>query len=236
MINNLLVLEETNYLIPLLIGVSISIVIGLSYFYSDKNRILRELKKSRRKQISQVREKEYAKIIGKAKHVNEPLIAPLSGRKCVYYKVHIERKGNKSWHTVVEETKSQDFFLESNTELAIVKASFGTENNKRVHLVQDHERSSGFLNDASHKLNDYLAKHNKSSTNLLGLNKTMRYKEGIIALNETVAVKGIAKWKALNQPIDGYSYSRVLTLEGSSEQKLLITDAPKALEEAPRKL
>lgn len=223
-------------IIPILFIAAIVVMIILGYFFSDKQRILRELKKGRRKQISQIREKEYAKVIGKAKYVDEPLIAPLSGRKCVYYKVHVERKGDKNWHTVVKETKSQDFFIENNSEIAIVKASFETEKNKRVHLVQDHERNSGFLNDASHKLNAYLKQHHKSSTNLLGLNKTMRYKEGIIALDETIAVKGIAKWKALNEPVEGYSYSRILTFDGSPEQKLLITDDPKALEKAPRQL
>lgn len=223
-------------IIPILFITAIVMMIVFGYFFSDKQRILRELKKSRRKTISQVRENEYAKVIGKAKHVDEPLIAPISGRPCVYYKVHVERKGDKSWHTVVKETKSQDFFLESNTELAIVKANFEVEKNKRVYLEEDHKRNSGFMNDASHKLNEYLAQHNKSSTGFFGFNKTLRYKEGIIALNETVAVKGIAKWKALNEPVDGYSYSRILTFEGSAEQKLLITDVPKAMEKVPRKL
>lgn len=222
-------------IIPILFITAIVMMIVFGYYFSDKQRILRELKKSRRKPISQVRENEYAKVIGKAKHVDEPLIAPISGRPCVYYKVHVERKGDKSWHTVVKETKSQDFFLESNTELAIVKANFEVEKNKRVYLEEDHKRNSGFMNDASHKLNAYLAQHNKSSTGFFGFNKTLRYKEGIIALNETVAVKGVAKWKVLNAPVDGYSYSRILTFEGSAEQKLLITDVPKAMEKVPRK-
>lgn len=34
----------------------------------------------------------------------------------------------------------------------------------------------------------------------------------------------------------GYSYSRILTFEGSTEQKLLITDEPKAMERVSRKL
>lgn len=223
-------------IMPILVGTAVVLIVIYGYYFSDKQRIIRELKKSRRKPISQVREKEYAKVIGKAKHVNEPLIAPLSGRKCVYYEVLVERSNDDSWDTVIEDSKSQDFFIENNSELAIVKAAFVNNDSKRVHLVQDHEQKSGFLNDATIKLDSYLARHNESSTGLLGLNKTLRYKEGIIALNETIAIKGIAKWKPLNEPIEGYSYSRILTFEGNSEQKLLITDAPKALEKVPRKL
>jgi len=55
------------------------------------------------------------------------------------------------------------------------------------------------------------------------------YTEGIIELNEPIAVKGIAQWKLLKEPIEGYSYSKILTLTGVKKEKLLITDEPKAL-------
>jgi K+ transporter len=223
-------------LIVALIIIGLFVFFVVSIYFDDKEIILRELKKSRRKTINQIKENEYAKVIGKAKYVNEPLIAPLSGRKCVFYKVHIERNHDDGWDTVVKEIKTQDFFIENNSELAIVKAAFETDDFMRVHLVQDYKKKSGFLNDASVKLEDYLAKHNKSSTSFLGFNKTMRYHEGIIALDEKIAVKGIGKWKALNEPIEGFSYSRVLTLNGSEKEKLLITDEPKALERVERKI
>lgn len=232
----LVLIKEDNFLIPIVIFSAVGVIMFLSFYFSDKNRILRELKKSRRKNISNVRDREYAKLVGKAKYVHEPLIAPLSGRKCVYYHVLVERKGDKSWHTMIDETKKQDFFIESNSELAIVKADSETDSFKRVYLVKDHEKNSGFMNDPTIKLENYLAQHNKDSTGLLGFNKTIRYKEGIIALDEKIAVKGIGKWKALNEPIEGFSYSRVLTLQGSEKEKLLITDEPKALERVERKI
>ncbi len=52
----------------------------VAHYFSSKKIMLREFKKSRKKSINSIRETEYAKVIGKAKHVNEPLIAPLSGR------------------------------------------------------------------------------------------------------------------------------------------------------------
>ena len=56
----------------------------------------------------------------------------------------------------------------------------------------------------------------------------MRYSEGVIELNEPIAVKGIARWEILNEPIKGYSYSK--------KEKLLITDEPKALLRVENKL
>ena len=198
--------------------------------------MLREFKKSRKKPINRIQENEYAKIIGRAKHVNQPLEAPLSGRKCVYYQVIIEVKGDKSWRRIINDEKHQDFFIESNSEMAIVKMSLLQKSMKRFFLVKDYKEKSGFRNDATEKLERYLKLHNKKSTAFLGINKTVRYSEGVIELNEPITVKGVAQWKILNEPIEGYSYSKILTLIGTKKEKLLVTDEPKALLRVENKL
>ena len=208
---------------------SMAIVGVIAYYFSNKKIMLREFKKTRKKPINRIQEKEYAKIIGKAKHVNEPLIAPLSGRKCVYYHVIVEVKGDKSWRKIINEEKYQDFFIESSSEMAIVKMSALQKSMRRFHLVKDYKEKSGFRNDAPEKLEAYLKYHNKKSKGFFGVNKTVRYTEGIIELNEPIAVKGISNWKILNEPIEGYSYSKILTLTGTKKEKLLVTDEPKAL-------
>ncbi|MDB4402173.1 hypothetical protein N9169_01765 [Algibacter sp.] len=87
--------------------------------------------KKAEKPINRIQENEYAKIIGRAKHVNQPLEAPLSGRKCVYYQVIVEVKGYKSWRRIINNEKHQDFFIESNSEMAIVKISSLQKSMKR---------------------------------------------------------------------------------------------------------
>lgn len=221
--------ENSNAVIPILMFSAVIIIGIISYYFSNKKIMLREFQKSRKKLINRIRENEYAKIIGKAKHVNQPLIAPLSGRQCVYYHVVVEIKGDKSWRKIIDDEKHQDFFIESNSEMAIVKISLVEKSMKRFYLVKDYKEKSGFRNDAPEKLEAYLKYHNKKSTGILGFNKTIRYTEGVIELNEPIAVKGIAKWKTLNEPIEGYSYSKILTLTGAKKEKLLITDEPKAL-------
>lgn len=211
----------------------IGIIIFLGYYFSTKNSILRELKKTRKKQISSVRENEYAKVIGKALHVHEPLIAPLSGRKCVYYYIHIQQKGDKSWHTFIKEEKAQDFFLEVNGEMAIIKPY---EFPKKTFVVEDFETKSGSFNDATPELERFLKKHGKESTGFFGFNRNLRYKEGIIELKENIAVKGIGKWKRLSEPIEGYSYSKILTLTGNEKEKLIITDLPEGLKRIDNRL
>jgi hypothetical protein len=221
--------ENSKFAIPVFMFSTVAIIGAIAYYYSNKKIMLREFNKSRKKPINRIQENEYAKIIGKAKHVNKPLVAPLSGRPCVYYHVIVEVKGDKSWHKIINEEKHQDFFIESNSEMAIVKMSSSQKSLRRFHLVKDYKEKSGFRNDAPEKLETYLKHHNRKSTGLLGINKTIRYTEGVIELNEPIAVKGIAKWNMLNEPIDGYSYSKILTLTGTKKEKLLITDEPKAL-------
>ena len=220
--------ENKHFLIPVFMFSTIILIGLLSYYFSKKNRMLREFKKTRKKSINSIKRNEYAKIIGKAKHVGEPLVAPLSGRKCVYYHVVVEVKGDKSWRKIIDDVKSQDFFISAASEMAIVKTSNLRADSKYIHLVKDFSKNSGFRKDAPENLEAYLKKHGKKSTGMFGVNKQMRYREGVIEIDENIAVKGMAEWESLNEPIKGYSYSKILTLTGK-KQKLLVTDEPKAL-------
>ncbi len=221
--------ENSNILVPVIMFSTVIIIVVIAHYFSNKKIMLREFKKTRKKQINRIKDNEYAKIIGKAKHVNRPLIAPLSGRECVYYHIVVEVKADKGWRRIINEKVNQDFFIESQSEMAIVKVSSLQKSMQRFYLVKDYKEKSGFRNDATDKLEAYLETHNKKSTGFLGTNKTIRYSEGIIELNEVIGVKGVAQWKTLKEPIEGYSYSKILTLTGTKKEKLLITDEPKAL-------
>lgn len=221
--------EYKNILIPVSMFLVMGLLGFLAFYYSSKHRILREFKKSRKKSIHSIRENEYAKVIGKAKPVKEPLVAPLSGRECVYYHVVVEVKGDKSWRKIINDEKVQDFFIESNSEIAKVEMTSLHKSMKRYYLVKDYKKNSGFRNDAPKQLEAYLEMHNKTCTGFFGISKTIRYTEAVIELNETIGVKGIAKRQTLNEPIVGYSYSKLVTLTGTKKEKLLVTDEPKAL-------
>ena len=221
--------ENSKIMIPVLMLSTFVVIAIIANYFSNKKVMLREFKKSRKKPINSIKENEYAKIIGKAKHANKPLIAPLSGRQCVYYHIVVEVKGDKSWRRIIDELRHQDFFIETSSEMAIIKTASVQKSMQRFYLVKDYKEKSGFRNDTTDKLEAYLKAHNEKSTGFLGTNKTIRYSEGVIELNELIAVKGVAKWNTLKEPIEGYSYSKILTLIGTKKEKLLITDEPKAL-------
>jgi hypothetical protein len=222
-------IAKSNPLTFVLIIVAIVAIIAIAHYYNKENRILRELKKSRSTRIHRAKQNEYVKLIGKAVGGNNLLIAPLSKRPCLYYYVYVEKKGDKSWRKYLSAEEKQDFFLDVDGERAIIKPAMTHFDFRLRYLVFDHEDSSGTFNDAKAHLESFLKQHDKSSTGFLGWNKTLRFKEGVIEPGETIAVKGIAEWKAIEEEIDGINYSKILTLKGIAEKKLIITDHPKGI-------
>ncbi|WP_374958438.1 hypothetical protein [Gilvibacter sp.] len=220
--------------IPLIFIAIVLTSLGVGYFFSKKNKILRELKKSPSKPINTVKEKEYVRLHGVVEPVDEPMIAPLSKRPCVYYHIIVERKGDKSWHTVINDLKYSDFYLASGGEKARISA-----HDKRAlmfHLVVDHNKRSGWSSEPSAAMTSYLKSQGyDGKTWFFNTNKTLRYKEAVLEPGEQVVVKGIGRWKRLEQPIAGYNYSRLLELSGNFRQRLIVTDLPKALKVLPKR-
>ncbi|RNC88317.1 MAG: hypothetical protein ED556_03795 [Winogradskyella sp.] len=219
---------EPFLIISLFIGAT-AIIIFLSHYFSNKQIIKRSLSKIPFRNVTNLRQNELSKLHGKALHVKAPLIAPYSKRECIFYQIKIQKRvsNGKStrWKTLVEEERMQEFFIENNGDMVIVKPTKHPKNYK-CFLVKDQKQNSGTFNDASPKFEALLRSYNIDSTNWLGFNKTLRYEEGIIEIGEAITVSGIAKWKSLSEPIPEYPYSKIAELESGVNQKLLITDLP----------
>ncbi len=216
-----------NLLPFLFIGVILTIF-AVSYFFHEKQVILRELRKTKAKSMLRISNGEYVKIIGKALYVNELIQAPISLRKCILYQTKVKQKQSKnSWSTIIDETSKTDFFIEVKGETAIVSLG-DSKGNKKIYLEKDKKENSGVWNDPNDRLKVYLQKHNEKATSWLGFNKTMKYHEGIIENGEMIVIKGIAQWKQLSEPINGYGYSKILTITGNTQNPLIITDLKKA--------
>ncbi|MFD0963681.1 hypothetical protein [Pseudofulvibacter geojedonensis] len=214
-------------LIFILFAGGIGFFIFISFYFGERSVILRKLKKIEVKPINRIRENEIAKVIGKISVDNEFLIAPISKRKCVSYKVHVERKvksGKHSrWSTIIDDKKSIDFIIESRSEKALIEMK-----NIRSYFNEDEKQESGFLNDANPELEDYLNQYGEKSVGFLGFNKTIRYSEGILEPNESIAILGTANWKDPKDYNIKDSYSKILVLSGNQKDKLIITDDSKA--------
>lgn len=208
------------------------IIIFLIYYFSPKTTILRRLKKLRFSKIGSLQNHNYSKVEGNALNVNQPLIAPLSQRECVFYQILIEKKvgsgKNSHWKTVVDEEKIQDFLVEQTGERLIIFPKQNPEN-YYAYLVSDKKANSGTFNDPTPEFQSLLDNYGIESTGLFGFNKQIRYRESIIEIGERITVAGYVKWIELEQPVSDYNYSRVATLVAKDKNKILITDTTEAL-------
>ncbi|WP_055436398.1 hypothetical protein [Lacinutrix algicola] len=222
----------TTPLIITLVICAIALIAFLIYYFLPKTIILRRLKKLPFSKIGSLQNHKYSKIEGKALNVKEPLIAPLSKRKCVYYKIIIEQeKGdseNSHWKILLKQEEIQDFFIEQSGERIVI---FPTKVPKNYYdfIVTDKKTNSGSFNDPTPEFKALLSKYNVESEGFFGFNKQLRYYESIIEVGEHITVAGFVKWVALENPIADYNYSRVASLVSKNKTKILITDSPKAL-------
>lgn len=140
---------------------------------------------------------------------------------------------HKNWaekKVLVNETKFQEFFVESNNNYVIIKPTEHPKNYISYLTVDKSLTSGGFKNRPIASFEALLHRYQINPKTFFGLfNKELRYKEGIIEIGEQITVAGIVKWKSLSELIAEYPYSKIATLEASEQQKLIITDLTEAL-------
>jgi len=100
-------------IIFLFVASGIGIIVYLVYYYSAKQVIIRTLRQIPLKPAQSLKTNELSKVFGKALHVQDPLIAPCTRRKCVFYQMKIQQKvsngKNSHWKILISEEKFQDF-------------------------------------------------------------------------------------------------------------------------------
>ncbi|MBX7191130.1 MAG: E3 ubiquitin ligase family protein [Sandaracinaceae bacterium] len=179
----------------LVIALVVVVVVGLAaMFFSEAAQTRRAMLRVPRSNVSAAIDGELVRLVGRVVELDPALDAPLSHRRCVAFRVLVETKqstGKSShWVSTIDQRESVRFVLEDESGRARIEAA-----QSKLLVELDEEQGSGFLNDATPELEAYLAEHGKESTNFLGLNKSMRYREGVLALGETVAVLGVARWE-----------------------------------------
>lgn len=222
---------STPYIV--IIGISLFLLLAyLIYYYRPKTIILRRLKNLPSQRIGSLKTKTYSKIEGKALNIEAPLIAPLSKRECVFYKMKIQKKvstgKNSHWKTIVDEEHIQDFFIEQIGERVVV-LPVKTPKNYYDHLVTDKKASTGLFKELTPEFAELLKSYNIKTENLFGFNKQLRYREAIVEVGERITVAGYINWMRLDNPVKDYNYSSIASVMAKGKDKILITDSPDAL-------
>jgi hypothetical protein len=137
-----------------------------------------------------------AEVRGRTATSEEPLTSPWRQQECVHYSFHVQQrrsstnsKGHTShrWVTYIKDEKTLPFLVKDDTGQAVVDSS-------KIKFVinQDKFSRSGLMNDADTDLQQLLETRYSKKTKGLMFNKTLRYTESALELDEEVYVFGDA--------------------------------------------
>lgn len=217
-------------LIPIIVVAGIFLgAAGWKYLFSSEARAKRALRRAPRATVKEAREGALIKIVGKLRYAETPpLISPLTDRPCALFRTtvqHRQSSGRSSrWVTIIDSSEFQrDFWVEDSTGKALVKPEV-----PKVVLVMDGHFTSGTLNEATPRLDAFLARYGETSRGWF-FNKNMRYKEGILEEGEVVAVYGICRWEPNPDPLAAGGYRERpmrLTIQDPEVGEMLLSDNP----------
>jgi hypothetical protein len=139
----------------------------------------------RRVPIAELETGELVVVVGTVRCFAEPtLTAPLSGRRCAYYRTKLYEKDEQS---VLHETGSQNFFVSDDSGEALVKVA-----EPEVVLAMDAHLSKGIFQPFGDQAQRFLEKHGLKSQKWW-FERDIRFEEGLIEPGERIAVEGRAR-------------------------------------------
>jgi len=211
-------------------GATIAVVLfagiaGARYYWSEAQRITRSLRAAKRWPIAELPENTLGRVIGLARAIQDPLIAPLTGRACVYY-IATVKKDSDDQDVVVTEHKGVPFSIEDPTGRAIVDPT-----DARITLVFDHTQRTGSHRPPNQDEETLLLRHGYTSK---GKGKRQlsapEFSEAVIEIGDQIAVlgSGIREPDLDRAPASAYREGppTLLRLTSSARYPLLISDEP----------
>jgi hypothetical protein len=198
------------------------------WYYAERQTIRRQLRKTPTKRINELGDDELGKVVGRARALEEALLAPLTGRRCVYFEATIEehRSSGKSsyWKTIIREKRGVPFMLEDDSGRALVDATAA-----RFAIDVDGKSRSGTFDDPTDDEKAFLARHGQQGQGWI-FNRPLRYREAVIEDGETIAVLGAGTREPDPDaaPAGGYRDEAPtrLRLTSSTKYPLIISDEP----------
>lgn len=212
----------------LFVAIVIILIFVFNYFFSKKAIVRRKLKKASFKSLSNFKSGDMAKIVGEVEFAAKPLTAPLSGRACAYYHVKVKQRVQRGksthWKTIIENDDTINYLIYDGEYYALIEDS-----HIKSYIVKDRNYSSGFLNDATPRLESFLNHNGYESEGIFGVNKTLKYEEGVLEKNEKVAVLGLGMWKDAKEFGLSSDIGKVLAISGVEQGYVYLSDDPDTL-------
>ena len=173
-------------------------------------RLRRKLRAAKQRAIRDLAESTRVprRIAGMVVAIDEPLIAPLSGRPCVFYETHVRQTIGlplTDWDfdfEVAREKRSVTFLVDDGTGTALVAPKHAD-----MLLGTDVERPLSKRGDDAAAEDAFLARFGQRRRGLL-FEKTLYFTESIIEVGERIAVSGTAEYdrSSSTAPDDPYRH------------------------------
>jgi hypothetical protein len=220
-----MLLQIQMYLVVLFIILVAALALG-GWYFSKKAKVKRLLKKTPAMRIGEFIGGEQGRVTGQIRFAGETLVSPLSGRKCAYYHVEVQeyRSGGKSgqWYTIINEERAGDIIMHDGTNYCMIG-----KGQLKCYLNMDANFNSGTFKNATPELESFLVSRGYKSTGLLGLNKSIRYNEGILEENEIFTAAGTGTWATGRPSNVNLPGSRYLVLGPMPDGFIYLTDDQK---------
>lgn len=206
----------------------VAVFVTLAWYFSESQKIKRELKSAPRMSLRELPESTRARVVGAAQPLAQTLEAPLTGRACMYYVVTVEQHhstGRSSyWKQIIKEEAGVPFVLDDGTGRAIVDPR-----SARVALDVDGKGDSGTFDEPSAREAAFLQRHGTTGQGWI-FNKRLRYREAIIEVGEQVAIlgEGVREPDPDAPPASAYRGDQPtrVRMTSSARYPLLISDNP----------
>ena len=213
---------ETLVLIGL--GVGCAVLLGVLVYrvaFSPRARGRRALERTPRLPIGEIRQGEMVKVIGHVRFATESLRAPMTDdRPCVCWHLRVQeaRQGAQggSWTDVLDEVEGQDFLLEDETGVALVRGVM-----PEATLASSGPWIDNYVDDFRPVVEEFLGGQGEQVRGALG-KRVMRYQERILDDGARVAVLGIARQ-------EGVLESANVVIDCLDDGRIVISNVPSAL-------
>jgi hypothetical protein len=97
---------------------------ALAWWMQPKRRARRALDQAASRRLAELRDGERARLTGVARRLHEPLVSPVTGRRCIGYRFVIEERVADSWNVVVQGGRCAPFELVDEDAEATVEGPF----------------------------------------------------------------------------------------------------------------
>lgn len=122
----------------------------------------------------------FVEVKGRVRAAGQPLLSPLAGKRCVYYRFVVEEKvsrgKNSYWREVIDDKQDAGCLIEDASQASVRVDLQAAE----LHLKPDNRARSGVFNDAPAGLEGTLNERYGRSSKGFIFNRAMRYTETVL--------------------------------------------------------